>query len=778
MDFNTKKQIVEKITDEVKILHPLLNHLLRQMEQVNSVEYTHGPNEFGADFIVCRADPALCTHHYIGVVAKTGRILQNFDDVARQVDECLIPRLVRAGLEEVRLTEVWVITTGNISNNAQRKIQDKYKTQKIAFIPGEKLTELIDKYANYFWFDIPSNIGSYFKKIEGEINQLESSTSVLKGLGCDEFYITPDIEEGFRATYKKGHKTQKRRIIDIHKEVSRNSVSLVEGEMGFGKSKLARALVLYFGNPEVYNQYKLIPIYVHFRNLVENKPTIDKIIHDNTNTYINNSDLKDLKILIIVDGLDEGIADENGWRDYTESLIQSIKANPNYHALFTSRPLRALDDIFGAKSDTPRFLLRPLSFPKLIGFIEKACVNASISKNLYEDLQRSDLFKQLPHSPIAAALLSRLISQNSNDLPSNLTELYAKSIESLLGRWDIEKGSCTEKEFKDSERVSLKIADFLFSNHLSSMSLKEAEDMIEEWHAERNTNVPLEKLKERVFYKSGLFAIDKDNGLLTFSHRSFGEFMFALDCIRKNKAIPANLAFEPYYIYPQFFYTGLLGDCEDHLLSLIATNPQNELQQWTKILTMPDYFLAGYQTKYSVVEENLWTIFILASKLYHDIKIGNSKLRIGELPEMHLLWFFQRLIRHCFDYEYFKKSITTTLLKIDSSLEEKSIKEVALFFAACYAAEHDDPSGFEYLVKNYKTEKLQLPISIGIQLEQESNKDFSKLPILKYHEKKLRHLLNATPYNNASKKREYLNAVDELYTKPLNSGKSKQVNPE
>ena len=119
MDFSSKKALIEAITDEVKVLHPLLNHLLRHMNGVNYVEYTHGSNEKGADFVISRFDEALGETYHIGVVVKVGKILQNFDDVARQVEECLLPRKIRGGMDEVRLTEVWVLNNSSISRNAQ-----------------------------------------------------------------------------------------------------------------------------------------------------------------------------------------------------------------------------------------------------------------------------------------------------------------------------------------------------------------------------------------------------------------------------------------------------------------------------------------------------------------------------------------------------------------------------------------------------------------------------------------------------------------------------------
>jgi hypothetical protein len=176
--------------------------------------------------------------------------------------------------------------------------------------------------------------------------------------------------------------------------------------------------------------------------------------------------------------------------------------------------------------------------------------------------------------------------------------------------------------------------------------------------------------------------------------------------------------------------------------------------------------LAGYQTRYNVVEENLYKLFIDAANLFDQAKHGKTETRLAELSEMHLLWFFQRLVRNCYEYEFFRKAITVTLLKIDQEVLPDQIRHLALFFAACFAAELNDGSGFEYLVKTYGVEKLPLAISLAIKIEQSSNKNFGKLPLLKDHERKLNHLLK--PAHDQKIESLSLNsAISDLFDKPV-----------
>lgn len=256
---------------------------------------------------------------------------------------------------------------------------------------------------------------------------------------------------------------------------------------------------------------------------------------------------------------------------------------------------------------------------------------------------------------------------------------------------------------------------------------------------------------------------------MAFRHRSFGEFLYALSRDRENRPVDPTESFRSDFIYIQFFYTGLRGDCETHLRALMGHEPRNESEAWLKILLMPDYLLAGYQTPYSLTEENLYKLFIGAAELYLKIRSGETNTRLSELPEMHLLWFFQRIVRGAFEFEFFRRAIPETILRLDQELTDSNTKYYALFFAACFAAEMGDPSGLEFLIKSYGSEKLPLPISLALRIEGETNKDFSKLPRIREHEKKLNALLLPTHGNSGFDEIMRRRALDDLFMKPVKS---------
>jgi ribosome-associated protein YbcJ (S4-like RNA binding protein) len=117
-----KLEKIKSIQSEVADLHPLLREVFTADPSIANIEYTHGQNEMGADFVLARTDPTLGDESYIGVVVKCGSIKQDHSDVKRQIEECQVERFFSGGKAKIFITEVWVVCNGSISNGAQRKI--------------------------------------------------------------------------------------------------------------------------------------------------------------------------------------------------------------------------------------------------------------------------------------------------------------------------------------------------------------------------------------------------------------------------------------------------------------------------------------------------------------------------------------------------------------------------------------------------------------------------------------------------------------------------------
>lgn len=743
-----KKRQLDSIVNEVADLHPLLKQLLPRLKGVTGVEYTHGTAEKGADFIVSKNDETLNQTTYIGVIAKVGTIKSDNSDVEKQIKECaLLDRYIQGGKAKIYLNEIWILTNGHITENAKEKIHAEFKSQNIRFIAGEKLTSLIDGCLPHYWLDVGLEIGHYLSATRIRMGDLENQTNLLQFNGKGQF-IEADIYQNDPSNYER--KTNKKaRNVNLKEEILERRVCIVEGQMGSGKSHLLRHLVSHFSAAETYKKNEWIPVYSDWKNIIDKHDfDLDSLLKSELSKFISNAELNELKFIIFIDGVDElqtsKLAESNGQSDNNSiaGVIEKTKGRANIKVVLASRPMPAISAI-ARSTATGHYEIQPLSINKIIAFVSSVCRELNISKRIFDDIKKSDLFRQLPQTPIAAILLSKLLAENQKELPSNLTELYAQSIEHMLGRWDIAKGLSTQKEYEASEQICFRLANYLIDNNLPQISSAEALEMAQRYLSDRNLSLDGDKLFSALTKRSGILALSQEAGVVTFRHRSFSEFLYAKSK-RSTNALPANnRAFQLYWSNVYFFYIGLWKDCPTFLADILGITPSNEGERWLKIVSMSNYFLAAFSSPYEIVEKNLYKIFIEAAQLYEDILAGKSKTKLASLSEMHLLWLMQMIIRSSYSYGFFKKAIDNVKVQIedDLSLPPQS-KAVAHLMAAVTSMDLGEKNPFDFIIERKDLGEIPLSVSFAIAEESKSLEDQSHSGLLRKRNKKLRQLLS------------------------------------
>jgi len=267
---NQYRQLLnEKIKSEVDDMHPLLETLIKKLPNVKNVEYTHGPNEMGSDIVFSKPHELLNDEQYISVIAKVGKIVQDFSAIERQIDECFsISRFFGGGKKKIRLNEVWVIVTENISKNAEERIHEKYPAYNVNFIDGNHLIHLINDYLPNYWYELPIDCGEYLNKIRTETIKIDKITALIE-IPDSNFYIEQDIykDENISSLARK-HKSGHTKV-DIIEEIRNQKILFIEGEMGSGKSKLLRHLIQHYSQPDIFLEEKILPVYTTFRELLD-----------------------------------------------------------------------------------------------------------------------------------------------------------------------------------------------------------------------------------------------------------------------------------------------------------------------------------------------------------------------------------------------------------------------------------------------------------------------------------------------------------------------------
>jgi hypothetical protein len=752
------------MTDEVKELHPLLEALIPKLPGVVTVDYTHGTREMGADYVFSRADPVFGTHDHIAVIAKVGKMGQDFTDIERQIDESSMPRTFLGGKEKIRVNEVWVVVTANITKGAQEKIHEKYPNRKVTFIDDSRLIELIDKYMPIYWTDVSIPAGQYLVTLRARNEQADKSLSLVD-LGDKVFYLEQDIYEVPRLEYRMEMQRKRKtpRKVKLDELTAQTRLVVLEGGMGAGKSKLLRALVARYATPDVFLNTKMLPIHVTYADLITNHSgDISALVAASVPAKLRDAD-PDLSFLILIDAFDEAKLVGEDQITALADLAHSASQSPRTKAIVTSRYLTGLDESSALEDEIARYHLPPLSFARIVEFIRSVCASLNISTRLIEDLRKSQLFKELPHSPISAILLAKLLDENPKELPSNMTELYSQYTELVLGRWDIQKGLQTLKEYEALEQVVMRISRAVLDFEMPRLTFDETRTLLREYLEPRNLDISLDDLFSRLAYRCEILTIDPHTNALAFKHRTFAEFFYAKDAHRNTTFPLEQRALSLYWMNTVFFYLGLLKDCPELLDKIESLTPTNELETWIKLVNLSNYLLAGYASPYEVIERGIHDVFLGASHLFLEIATRKTESAFASLSHMHLLWLIQMVMRDSYSYDFFKAAFESAALQIDASNEPDDVKAVAIFLLNVAYIDIAEDETFDVLLERFKG---TLPIDVSLAIRHEAKDSQSRTALVKKRIRLLKRVLDDSPQAKAR--------VKELYERPIAQLKAPQ----
>lgn len=770
MDTATKRNRIKEIRDEVRVFHPLLETILPKLPGISSYEYTHGPNERGADFVLERTDVALDRKTYIGVVAKTTKITADIRDVEEQICECAEKRRYK-GMSSVRCTEVWVFCAQGYSERAKEKIERRFSERTIQFFGPEDCVKFVDDHHPYFWFDLPYKLGNYFQSLSQRLDDLDASTAVVSFPGVDAINIELDTFERVKKGYRERRPGAEYRNVNFLREAKLSRLSILEAEMGFGKSRLVRRLARSMCSADSYRKDHVVPVFSSFKQFVEKyEGDLDKLIGASIGE--STEVLRDpaVTIICILDGLDEVNSEDRSTTQWFEALADATKIKSNLRLFIATRPSKSLEEKLALNHDARSFGIRPLSLTKMIKYLEQCCSKANLPKRLFEDLKKSSLFRQLPKSPISAALFSNLLSQNQQEVPQSLTELYSKSMDLMLGRWEQKKCLVTEKKFQTAELVAERLAEYFIDNQLVYIAEAEAVEQIHGYFSKRSIGIDETEIVSLLFERSNIFARDLEMGTISFRHHSFAEFLCAKRKYRERNLNVKEIALKPAWINVMFFYAGLRLDCADLLAIVQCLVPRNESEEWMKIIAVPSYLLAAYQTEFRIVEENSHLILIGAAKLYLKVRRGETKTLLADLSEMYLLYLFKSLIVESVAYKYFEKAFDSVAMYIQNSSNDDEIKHYALFFLGCAAIDLGNQNVFKYIIEDIGAAKLPLAISLAIRMELETHTNLGNSKLLRRHRAHLQKVLIPSAKVNKGQEIASRKRIKEMFEKPIGVG--------
>lgn len=746
---------LKELKREVEDIHPLLDMLFKKLPNVTDVEYKQGSQENGADFVLIKSDD-IFGEEYIGVVVKRDTITKSSHDVTTQIDECIHTRRTVKGKKEVVLDEVWVVTPKNISISAQEFYKTKYSSTKIKFMDGIRLEKLIDKYLPDYFDSIPVIINEYVSTLRAQLTSIEQNSKLTFSAVADvDVALCNDLIPIETIQYKQNQTNRKPPSKTcLKKALEKKTAIIVEGGIGTGKSTLLRSTALDFLDQEKLLETEQVPVYLSFKDLVENHDSSIKQLLD---LKFNGCSDK-YEFIVLLDGIDEVKLNIEDRTHAISELIGEVDAIENVRLVGAIRSLDQGAARAKIEHKYRAFQIAPLSLNQIINVIVKSCKNLNIKDRILEDLKTSSLYKTLPKTPIAAFLLARLLNENKNNIPANLTELYAKYTELSTGRWDVTKGHENEKVYSIRDAVLQQIARYMIDNELTVISVNEAKDFFTRYLTDRNLGMNSDAVFDELLKHCDLLYLDECNQTFGFRHRTFAEFFYAKNITIHNGFKLTEEAFELYWATIVFFMVGLRKDCPEIIGELIELPTIEDRTRLLKIINMGNIMLAAYTSPYECIKKGVRQVFLDSSNYLLDTINGNIDTRLSAFPQMQLIAIFRHFLADAYGYAFFNDAIEEAMYDIDNDKTlDNDIKCTSLFLLN--TAKSDQT--LSDLFKEFSSTEMiaKTPFSIQLAISQEAQ----MYGCHNNHIKKVkRHLKKITG------ERAVQNKVNELYDRPLN----------
>jgi len=503
-----------------------------------------GPMEKGKDVVFTEKDKLGITN-LIAVQTKKGAL--NMASKATASVTQAITQLRTAIDTDVFLTKtktkqkpirVILCASGKINEHAKIHIIDDIKDPRIQFLDSDDLIPMIDKDYPEIWLQIDADISPYFraikKMVEGDDSSDQSFHNIFLGAASDASYVTlklirehAEIKKISGKSYKIP-KFEEFNVTEISKKKSRKV--LIMGDAGSGKSTalLRIAYELAEEGTRSGTGYK-VPILTRAVDLLERGETslldeldqITKELAHSKKSAFTAGDLERGMVVLLIDGLDE-VPEKSDRNKIIELADNFNESYPKCQVIVTSRPYNSVRDI-DSLSSYENYRLSTFSFKQA----EKMLDNMRKGKKIHdasddEIIRRIEQVHGIELNPLLITVFATTSEYNKQDIPANITELFKKFTELMLGRWDEEKGLSQQYQAPLKDFLLTRLAFLMHSKNVTKISIRDFYDTMEREASKRGHKLVEDQLIDEILNRSGL--LKTSGGDVEFRHLFLQEF--------------------------------------------------------------------------------------------------------------------------------------------------------------------------------------------------------------------------------------------------------------
>ena len=492
-----------------------------------------GPSEHGKDTVFSIEDNlGLLT--IIAVQTKKGNLnlagttSKNLIDAMTQIKTALATSIVLLTTKQkVRPNRIILAASGKINDAARQHILDEVKDPNITFFDSDYLIPRIDSILPELWLGIDADILPYFNAIETMINgnkfgdMGDSQDGALLNAASDETFVTLSL---YRNTIKK-RKVSGKFVEELDfEELPMSSIVkhkarriLILGEGGAGKSTGLMRLALEMARQSIENDTALyVPVLMKAVEIFRAKPSsivsyaddVSKNLASSHKSCFTDKYLVDGRVLLLVDGFDELAPD--GERNVTLNLIDEfINQYPKCQVIIASRPYRfVFDDPILKKFE--QFNVSPISWKQAEKIVKRITEQKRVPQaQANEFLRRLEKIHGFELNPLLVTVFAATTEHTKQDIPANITELFKKFTELMLGRWDERKGLRQQYQAPLKDFVLTRLAFNMHTSRKVSISRIEANEIIRDELVQRGHEEDVPSLLDEIFIDQVYFVLSE-----------------------------------------------------------------------------------------------------------------------------------------------------------------------------------------------------------------------------------------------------------------------------
>ncbi len=507
-----------------------------------------GPQEEGKDAAFVTMDPLGMENVYVlqtkkGPLNMSSKATSNVITAITQLRMASQTKVYFPLAKESKLpTKVVLCASGKINESAKRHIVLEVPDANLVFMDAEDLIPKIDELFPELWFGIDANLLPYLRIIKRDIEEKSESLLISEmlpgganiGAATDGMFVhlnlyrvVPKVTK-HRGLYRRETKLEEMPATGILS--SQQSLFLVLGEAGSGKSTILRRLAYELSKKGLEgDEGTAVPVMVKAIDVLKSLPQSlveicaqeTRRITQTSSPSFTSSSLEKGKVSIFIDALDELQSDED--RTLISKAIEQFNAEyPGCKVVVTSRDLRYFYNVddFG-KFQTYR--ISPISYKqaeKIVDQLQKGKgVPPESSKEIIRQLQE---VHGMDLNPLLVTVFVATTEYTRQDIPANITELFKKFTEMMLGRWDASKGLTQQFQAPLKDFILTRIAFDMHKRKVTEILDSEMKAMIESELAARGHRQDSSKIVDELVRRSGLLRIS--GAVIQFRHHLLQEF--------------------------------------------------------------------------------------------------------------------------------------------------------------------------------------------------------------------------------------------------------------